>query len=241
LYILFPINAVYYAALCYPVVYVILVAPYIFVNLQHYEASIADNYSYKEHLDIKWIKTVIFLFIANLFFCILLYSRPSEEGFYIYYAFCLAMWCYNIFHNEKRQYPELLHETKAEQTNREDEFLLDCGSKLQFREKLRACFEEDRLFLNPQLTVYDVAHRIGTNRTYLSRYLNNELHTTFYDYVNDFRLSYAEKKLLCSDQKIADITQDSGFNSFSTFLRSFRKRYDCTPNEYRKHHSKREN
>jgi AraC-like DNA-binding protein len=131
--------------------------------------------------------------------------------------------------------------SRIEQINREEGLLLDCCSKLQFREKLSACFKEDHLFLNQQLTVYDVAHRIGTNRTYLSRYLNNELHTTFYDYVNDFRLSHAEKQLLRSNLKIADVAQDCGFNSFSTFSRSFRKRYDCTPNEYRKHHSKTEN
>jgi AraC-like DNA-binding protein len=238
LFILFPIQAVYYAALGYPILYVAFVAPYIVVNLKCYETSIADNYSYKEHLDTKWLKTAILLFIINLFFCILLYSRPFVEGFYIYYAFCLAMWCYNIFHNENRQYPKLLRETEIEQRNSGDEISLDCDSKLQFKEKLSVCFEVDRLFLNPQLTVFDVALKIGTNRTYLSRYLNKNLHTTFYDYVNDFRLSYVEKQLISTELKISEIVQDSGFNSFSTLLRSFRKRHGCTPHEYRKHHVK---
>jgi len=233
-FVLFRSNVVYYMALCYPILYVACVAPSIFIHLQHYERSIADNYSYKENIDIKWIKTVIFLFLGNLLFCVYLYSRPSEVLFCIYYAYCLLIWCYIIYHNEKLQSPELLTQNENEQPEDEEEKMSSYTFSSSSVEKLRVCFEDEKLFLNPRLNIRDVAGRVGTNRTYLSRYLNNEMNVSFYDYVNGYRLLYAEKRLVQTDDKIVDIAQDSGFNSFATFLRSFKKQIGCTPKEYRR-------
>lgn len=99
--------------------------------------------------------------------------------------------------------------------------------------KLQSCFEKEELFLNPNLTMQDVAAKIGTNRTYLSVYLNKKLHMTFYDYVNSFRLKYAEELLINSNDKIANIAQKSGFNNLSTFISYYRKKNGCTPKELR--------
>ena len=45
---------------------------------------------------------------------------------------------------------------------------------------------QEQLFLNHKLTLSDLALRVGTNRTYLSNYMNQELHQTFFDYINSF-------------------------------------------------------
>lgn len=57
--------------------------------------------------------------------------------------------------------------------------------------KLQEYMEKGRMFLNPKLSLTEVATAIGTNRTYLSEYLNNDLDTTFYEYVNGFRIKEA--------------------------------------------------
>ena len=45
-------------------------------------------------------------------------------------------------------------------------------------------FYQEQIYLNPKLKLSDVATLVGTNRTYLSRYFNQENGQTFYDYVN---------------------------------------------------------
>ena len=77
---------------------------------------------------------------------------------------------------------------------------------------------------------------IRTNRSYLSNCLNNELGITFYDYINSFRLEKAKEILDDSGFEgcIEDVAISSGFNSVSTFRRSFQKKYGCTPSQYRK-------
>ena len=56
--------------------------------------------------------------------------------------------------------------------------------------------------------------------------MNNELGITFYDYINSFRLEKAKEILDVSGFEgcIEDVAISSGFNSVSTFRRSFQKK-----------------
>lgn len=68
-----------------------------------------------------------------------------------------------------------------------------------------------------------------------SEYLNNDLDTTFYEYVNGFRIKEA-CALLSSDERrtLMEIAELSGFNSLSTFNRAFVKSIGETPARYLK-------
>ena len=93
-----------------------------------------------------------------------------------------------------------------------------------------------KIYLNPKLTVIDLATAICNNKTYLSLYLNNTLHTTFYDYVNKYRIEEAcgIMKEMSGDNKmmIAEVATASGFNSLSSFNRYFMKMNGISPSEY---------
>ena len=93
-----------------------------------------------------------------------------------------------------------------------------------------------KIYLNPKLTVIDLAAAICTNKTYLSLYLNNTLHTTFYDYVNKYRIEEAcgIMKEMSAENKmmIAEVATASGFNSLSSFNRYFMKMKGISPSEY---------
>lgn len=103
-------------------------------------------------------------------------------------------------------------------------------------QKLEEYIREKELFLNAKLSLNDLATEMGTNRSYLSNCLNNELGVTFYDFINSFRLERA--KSLLGDAAFGGSIEEtallSGFNSVSTFRRSFQKKYGCTPSQYRR-------
>ena len=96
--------------------------------------------------------------------------------------------------------------------------------------------DEDKLYLNPKLTLQDVSAAIGTNRTYLSDYLNKILKTTFYEYINALRIRRACELIDSMTQEnkrsMLEISELSGFNSISTFNRSFAKMIGVTPSQY---------
>lgn len=93
-------------------------------------------------------------------------------------------------------------------------------------------------YRDPTLTLQKLATHMGTNRQYLSNYINREKQKTFYEYINDLRMEEA-KHLLDGwepgqGQTIENIATQSGFNSYSTFLRQFVRRYGATPSRYLK-------
>ncbi len=103
---------------------------------------------------------------------------------------------------------------------------------------LDALMQSREVFRNDDLLITDVAKMIGSNRTYVSTYLNKERGLSFSDYINGWRIEYA-KHLLESDPKmaLADISQSSGFSSEATFYRVFKRFTGKTPNGYRSPHA----
>lgn len=92
--------------------------------------------------------------------------------------------------------------------------------------------EEDEFFLDPDVNIDYLADKLGTNRHYVSNYLNQILKMPFYVYVNKLRLEYAERLLRTSNDKASSVGYLCGFNSEGTFRRLFKEQYGCTPTQY---------
>lgn len=91
-------------------------------------------------------------------------------------------------------------------------------------------------FLDYDINLNTLALKLGTNRQYLSNYINKEKHQSFYDYINSFRIERA-KQLLADKTytlSIEEIALESGFKAYSSFIRIFGKVCKQTPSAYRK-------
>lgn len=89
---------------------------------------------------------------------------------------------------------------------------------------------EGQLFLQPSLTLEDVAKRMGTNKTYVSKMVNTTYKQSFPDLLNTLRIDYAEQYLLNHrDARQKDIAKACGFLSASAFNSMFKKITGLTP------------
>lgn len=102
-----------------------------------------------------------------------------------------------------------------------------------FAERMYLLFEKEHVYLNPRLRLSELAMLLGTNRTYLSQYFNQNCESTFYDFVNDYRIHHAKLLLHSTDDTLEIIAMNSGFNSLSTFRRAFVQREGMSPIEFR--------
>jgi len=92
----------------------------------------------------------------------------------------------------------------------------------------------NRWFLEPQLSIRDVASRMGTNETYVSRALNLGIGKTFNRFINELRVEHAKALIQSRNDNFLTIAMDSGFNSKATFNRVFRDIAGETPSTFKK-------
>lgn len=84
------------------------------------------------------------------------------------------------------------------------------------------------------ITREDLAETVGVSPNYLSSLFNIYTGKKINDFINDIRLENAARRVIDSKSSITDIAFSSGFESLTTFNRLFKKKYNISPNEYRK-------
>jgi len=97
--------------------------------------------------------------------------------------------------------------------------------------------KEKKLYLQPDLTITQLANEMNCSKHHLSQVLNELLQKSYYDYINCLRIEEAMHLLIepqYQQYKIASIAYDAGFNSLSTFNDVFKKHTGKTPSDYRK-------
>jgi len=92
------------------------------------------------------------------------------------------------------------------------------------------------LYLEPALTIGQVAKRSGYPEYLVSMVINRRLGGSFWDYVNRLRVEAARARLAdtADTRTILDIAYACGFTSKSTFNAAFKKQVGETPSAYRK-------
>jgi len=95
--------------------------------------------------------------------------------------------------------------------------------------------EEKQPYLNNKLLKAELAKMMGVSNPELARLLNERIGMNFFEYVNYFRIK--EFIRLAKSEKGKNMTffglaQEAGFNSKTTFNKSFKKLMGLTPKEY---------
>lgn len=95
---------------------------------------------------------------------------------------------------------------------------------------LQTLMLEEQPFLQPRITLAEVAEMLGSNTTYVSRLVNNAYHLGFPEFINSLRVRYAQQFILeHRDAKQDEIALKSGFLSASSFNNIFKKIVGTTP------------
>lgn len=89
---------------------------------------------------------------------------------------------------------------------------------------------DKKVFLQPKLSLDDVAEELHSNKTYVSKMVNNTYNMGFPELVNTMRIDYAEQYILSHrEAKQSEVALNSGFISASAFNTVFKKVTGVTP------------
>ncbi|MBR5984514.1 MAG: AraC family transcriptional regulator [Bacteroidales bacterium] len=244
---------VYPAVQIYTLVASSVLLVWLVYSIKKYNRMLLDNVGDIEHLNLNWaVVLIVLMYVVQLFWAA--ESLSNESWFSVptadsnllfdtlwcfitiaYVLFILRkIICQQVFTDEPAPSPAI---TPQENPSSSEDYY-----KVLNNIDLDCLINEKKFYQDTTLTLQKLATHLGTNRQYLSNFINREKQKTFYEYINDFRLEEAKRLLdgLTNEagHSMEDIATMSGFNSYATFLRQFVKKYGEYPSQYIKETSK---
>ena len=240
-----PVMALFFFEAVSTVITVILLA------MSRRDNRIKSYFSDISDISVTWVWKALCTLLASLLAWTALMWKSTYIGDALYFIVSICCWSYIYCLAVKHKVVEIpamaepVEESGAEgpvDSQAQDTGTGESGCagtheetlRNGIEEKLTQCMSATELFLQPRLTLSDLAGAIGTNRTYLSDFLNKRLDTTFYEYINGFRARKAAELILSNPEKtLTEIAELSGYNSMSTFYRSFTRTIGMPPSKFK--------
>jgi AraC-like DNA-binding protein len=123
------------------------------------------------------------------------------------------------------------------QTNKYAKSGLSTDQLARYKQHLNQIMRSRQVYLKPDLNLPKLAGIVGCSVNHLSQVINSGFGTSFFDYLNRYRIEHARELLASLDSQstaILNIAFTVGFNSNSAFYSAFKKRVGVTPAQYRR-------
>lgn len=211
-----------------------------------------ENYAYASVPYYKWLLQLIsVLFILHLFAVLKnIYKFSEDDAVYYWTRFILIstellIFCWYVL--KALNYPNLFKSVDSKLTLASDMTDTSKPAKISSIEedkkvqKVKSYMASEKPFLEPSLTIQQLAHQIQLPTKELSVLINHKMGQHFFDFVNEFRIAEAKTILTDSNKKeltVLEILYEVGFNSKSSFNTAFKKYTGTTPTLYRKNPEK---
>ncbi len=120
---------------------------------------------------------------------------------------------------------------------KENSNVIDISDLKRTKTELLNQMENQKLYLDPELSLLAIANLLGRRKEIISKVINQGLNKNFYQFVNEYRIE--EFKQLVEQQDKKHITHlglafEAGFKSKTTFYKAFKEIVGSTPAQYLK-------
>lgn len=197
----------------------------------------------KINTNVSWLEYTLYtMFFFTLVWAYLIYEnlyiKNGETSFYllwvaiattIYWLGHAGIYKYGIIEERKklRQYSANIKRNNFKKEGTGSEHII----------RLENLLVNQKFFLDPNLTLDNVAKKLNISPAHLSRIVKRDINTSFGDYINKLRVNEAKEYLKnpeFSRYTITAIGLEAGFNSKSAFYDVFKKQTGQTPLAYKK-------
>ncbi len=234
-------------------VYIIITYKY----LIDYKNNIKNLFSSIEKIDYKWLRFFILielmvwlLYLAILPFLIFNIAIPFNPeilinlgiSFFIILISVYSIQNTHLFSRVKTQQITIIPEAESTEVILEKKNITkkEITSPLVLEEKyqkLLSYFEENKPFLDENLSLQDLSIALGIHQKSLSTIINQKTNKNFFDFVNSYRVDYFNSQVLLPKNQqytLLSIAYNAGFGSKSAFNRAYKKKTNKTPTQYLK-------
>jgi AraC-like DNA-binding protein len=218
-----------------------------FTLFKKLDINIFNNFSNSTEIDLYWIRKLVLFF--GIIWTALISITVIHHVFHMFsMAFCtdglflsLSVFVMLIgFFGLKQKIIFSTEEMVSgdgikSQTKYSGSRLSDSEAK-RLAEQLKLHIESSKTYLNPDLTLSQLAAETGMSSHLLSQVINEQFNLNFFDFVNQYRVEDFKKRMgdpNYNHYSILGVAFDCGFNSKSAFNRVFKKVTGHTPSQYK--------
>ena len=147
-----------------------------------------------------------------------------------------------LYLEKQRAYKKLVRKNMewATRTNKMRTLDKDNGEfdtkEQQILTKLINLFTNEKIYLNSELNINEIAKQLGTNRSVLSKIINTYFNKNCPALLNEYRINEAVKLLMDTktrNYKMEAISEMCGYNNRQVFHSAFKRETGVTPNDFR--------
>ena len=206
-----------------------------------YRSVLKDKFSSIDRINLDWLSFIIRSFTAITIVAMIHNMAPVFGNLFFLYASLIILLVFTfLFVN--RVLIKALNQPKIFSGIELKEVEKYAGSRLNKVElnnhvsQLIKILETKKLYLNPELTLKDLAAHLQVTPKILSQVINQSFNKKFYDFINTYRCEEVKKILAGPDKKITilEAMYQAGFNSKSSFNKEFKKLTGQTPSEFKR-------
>ena len=104
---------------------------------------------------------------------------------------------------------------------------------MKLLEKMKTIFKYVEDHYAGHITIEDMAELTCYSKSHFMKFFKQNIGTGFIDYLNDYRLTMADRLLKTSDSPVLEIAAQCGFDNLSYFNRIFKRKYGVSPGKAR--------
>ena len=198
--------------------------------IRRYDRMVDEFYADTDDKSMRNIQSILYLVltIAVLSFIVNIIGRARFTDHEIILTTTSLMFSALLFaigyEGLHRHFSIIDMRTNKEQVSNDDSAALKDAVNRSMTERIIALVENDKIYLQPDLKLDDVAQMMHTNRTYIYQAVNQQMGISFNEFINRYRIAHA-KRLMASDPTLSmnDVALHSGFASLSSFYRNMKK------------------
>ena len=198
--------------------------------IRRYDRMVDEFYADTDDKSMRNIQSILYLVltIAVLSFIVNIIGRARFTDHEIILTTTSLMFSALLFaigyEGLHRHFSIIDMRTNKEQVSNDDSAALKDAVNRSMTERIIALVENDKIYLQPDLKLDDLAQMMHTNRTYIYQAVNQQMGISFNEFINRYRIAHA-KRLMASDPTLSinDVALQSGFASLSSFYRNMKK------------------
>lgn len=212
-----------------------------------YNRFINDNFSYDNRISLNWLKYCIYG--TGLLYLTVAVVYSLKDGFGIEFPFNVDFILYtmvviyvvsigyfgvrhqNIFTENTREKKIQLVQSKPNGEYKKSGLKTDVAEDVH--QRLRSMMVKEKPYVNPKLTLSDLADSLNVSANHLSQIINQNEKMNFHDFVNTYRVEeFIQNASTNKNFNILAHALEAGFNSKSSFNNVFKKLKGMTPSKY---------